>query len=64
MLLLVDTISQSAAFVFFDTGRKIALTEREDMAGKEFERFLARITESSAKLGIEPRDLEGIVCVR
>ncbi|MFB0964932.1 MAG: hypothetical protein QMC36_04545 [Patescibacteria group bacterium] len=64
MFLLVDTISQPAAFVFFDAGRKVALTDREDMAGKEFERFLARITESSAKLGIEPKDLEGIVCVR
>lgn len=64
MFLLVDTISQPAAFVFFDVGRKVALTEREDMAGKEFERFLARITESCAKLGLEPKDLEGIACVR
>lgn len=64
MLLLVDTISQPAAFVFFDAGRRVALADREDMSGKEFERFLSRIAESSAKLGIEPKDLEGIVCVR
>lgn len=64
MFLLVDTISQPSAFVFFDAGRQVVLADREDMAGKEFERFLARITESSAKLGIEPKDLEGIVCVR
>lgn len=64
MLLLVDTISQPAAFVFFNEGREVVLTEREAMSGKEFERFLARITESCEKLGIEPKDLEGIVCVR
>lgn len=64
MYLLVDTVSQPAAFVFFDEGRNVVRLDREDMAGKEFERFLARITESSAALGIEPKDLEGVVCVR
>lgn len=64
MYLLVDTVSQPAAFVLFDASRKIVREEREDMAGKEFERFLSKITETCAAEGIAPKDLEGILCVR
>ena len=64
MYLLVDTISQPAAFVFFDSKRNVVKIDREAMGGNEFERFLARITESAASLGTEPKKLEGIACVR
>lgn len=64
MYLLVDTVSQPATFVFFDSNRNILRIDRESMSGKEFERFLARMTESARELGIEPQALEGIACVR
>lgn len=64
MYLLVDTVSQPAAFVLFDSSRKIVREEREAISGREFERFLAKITEICAEEGLRPKDLSGIVCVR
>ncbi|MDQ1343713.1 MAG: tRNA threonylcarbamoyladenosine biosynthesis protein TsaB [Patescibacteria group bacterium] len=64
MHLLVDTVSPVAAFVFFDSDRNVVRIDREAMSGREFERFLARISESCAELGMKPKDLQGIVCVR
>lgn len=64
MYLLVDTVSQPAAFVFFDADRNVVSIEREDLSGKEFERFLAKMTEGAEKLGLKPKHLEGIACVR
>ncbi len=64
MYLLVDTVSRPAAFVFFDSERNVVSIEREDLSGKEFERFLAKMTEGAKKLKTEPKALEGIACVR
>lgn len=63
MYLLVDTVSKPAAFALFDRERRVVRTDREEISGREFERFLECLTETCAKAGIRPEDLEGIASV-